>query len=503
MKKYLYLTAALAIVGAVSCNKEISDNTTPDTPEVKLATLTATIGEPGTKTTLAAPEDAHINGSKTYWCAEDKLSVFDGESNVEYSVKDSEDYEAAEEAVFEGAELADAEAYYALYPYTETATLEDGTIKGAVLPADQTAVAGNIPEGAALAAAYTEDRSEVRFKNVATTIGFTLTEAAEKVEFIAKGGEDIAGTIDITFDGEGLPAYTVHAETGSNTVTLTDLEAGTYYFTILPDVTLSQGYELKIDDVLAKTNANELTLLRSKIYSLSEVVKPIPMAKINVLAKDVFWENVNMVIDDESTAMVKTTIGNYTYFAAEVVANETYDFVFNSGGTTNSYWKIECNDVTVDGDKYYRLSPKGAIEIDPNDESTFGYAIYVFDQKSKNVTPNLYVWDDNNAFYTEYNKTFSTWPGVQFTNESYYKPADGINWKHYYFYDIPKTLFGKKFKCIVNLKYKEKQGNSEYSQTKDIEVNELSSDLYIGYWYNNENEHGFWVDDDPSSPIYQ
>lgn len=270
MKRSLYFAAALAIVGAVSCNKEIVDNTTPDAPEVKLATLTATIGEPGTKTSLATPEDAHTNGSKTYWCADDRLSVFDGENNVEYSVKDSENYKASEEAVFEGEELEEAEGYYALYPYTETAELDGTTIKGAVLPAEQTAVAGNIPEGAALAVAYTEDRSEVYFKNVATTIGFTLAEAAEKVEFIAKGNENIAGTIDITFDGEGLPTYEVQAETGSNKVTLTDLAAGTYYFTILPDVTLSQGYELKINGYTAKTGAVGKKLERSQIYNIGD-----------------------------------------------------------------------------------------------------------------------------------------------------------------------------------------------------------------------------------------
>ncbi len=345
MKKYLYLTAALAIVGAVSCNKEISDNTTPDAPEVKLATLTATIGEPGTKTTLDNPSAEVGSTTRTFWCKDDKLSVFDGVGNVEYEIKDKDTYEAAEEAVFEGEELAEAEGYYALYPYTEAATLEDETIKGAVLPADQTAVAGNIPEGAALAAAYTEDRSEVRFKNVATTIGFTLTEAAEKVEFIAKGGEDIAGTIDITFDGEGLPTYTVQDGTGSNTVTLTDLEAGTYYFTILPDVTLSQGYELKIDDVLAKTGAVGATLKRSMIYSLITVA---PLAERNLAFSEdavtvtygedftepvlsgvtdgVTYESSNTEVAtvDPSTGEVTLLAAGTTTITASAPANATY-----------------------------------------------------------------------------------------------------------------------------------------------------------------------------------
>lgn len=276
MKKYICFAAALAIVGSASCNKELVDNNAPEVPEVKITTLTATIGEPDTKTTLAAPEDAHTSGSAVHWAAEDALSVFDGASNVKYTIKteDDVDYTPAATAVFEGTALAEAEGYYALYPYTSTASLAEGVIKGAVLPATQTAVAGNIPADAALAVAYTEDRETIYFKNVATIIGFTLTEAAEKVEFVAKGDEEIAGTIDVTIN-DGLTTYTVQEETGSNKVTLNNLEAGTYYFTILPDVTLTQGYEFYIGEELAKSNDSELHLVRSKVYSLGEVKVPL------------------------------------------------------------------------------------------------------------------------------------------------------------------------------------------------------------------------------------
>ncbi len=174
-------------------------------------------------------------------------------------------------AVFEGEKLNDAEGYYALYPYTEDAELNGTTITGAVLPTIQTAVVGNIPEGAALSVAYTNDKSSISFKNVATIIGFTLAEVAEKVEFIAKGEESISGIIDITYDGENAPEYTVQSEKGSNKVTLSNLEAGTYFFTILPDITLSQGYELKINDLIAKTGAVGMKLERSKVYSLGEL----------------------------------------------------------------------------------------------------------------------------------------------------------------------------------------------------------------------------------------
>lgn len=348
MKKYICFAAALAIVGAASCNKELVDNNAPEVPEVKIATLTATIGEPDTKTTLAAPEGAHTNGSVIHWAAEDALSVFDGASNVKYTIKTEEDvdYTPAPTAVFEGTELAAAEGYYALYPYTADATLADGVIKGAVLPATQTAVAGNIPAGAALAVAYTEDRSEIHFKNVATIIGFTLTEAATEVSFVAKGEENIAGIIDVNFE-EGLPTYTVQNETGSNKVTLENLEAGTYYFTILPDVTLSQGYEFYIGEELAKSNDNELPLVRSKVYSLGEVKVPLKDRELSFspASYEITWGDdfteptlkgtyteVTYSSDNEEVATVDETTGEVTLnkagtvtITATVAADETYN----------------------------------------------------------------------------------------------------------------------------------------------------------------------------------
>lgn len=268
MKKFSFIAVALAIVGTVSCEREIIDT---NVPEANLETLTATIGEPDTKTTLESPENAHIDGSKIHWCKEDALSVFDGINNHSYTIKNKGEYTNSNVAVFEGEKLNDAEGYYALYPYTEDAELNGTTITGAVLPTIQTAVVGNIPEGAALSVAYTNDKSSISFKNVATIIGFTLAEAAEKVEFIAKGEESISGIIDITYDGENAPEYTVQSEKGSNKVTLSNLEAGTYFFTILPDITLSQGYELKINDLIAKTGAVGVKLERSKVYSLGEL----------------------------------------------------------------------------------------------------------------------------------------------------------------------------------------------------------------------------------------
>lgn len=406
MKKYLYLAAALAFVGAVSCNKELVDNNTPEVPEAKLSTLTATIGEPGTKTSLATPENAHVNGSKTYWCAEDAIGVFDGDGNVQYTIQDKDNYEAADNATFEGAELADAVSYLALYPYTADAEFADGVIKGAVLPAEQTAVKGNIPEGAALAVAYSENPSSFSFKNVATTIGFTLTEAATKVEFVAKGGQSIAGTIDITYNGEDDPTYTVQDGTGSNTVTLNNLAAGTYYFTILPDVTLSEGYELKIDGYTVKTGAKDVKLLRSKIYSLESLTP----ASDRALAFSA----------DETTAVFGES------FTAPTLNGHTDGVVYSSSDPNVATVDASTGAVTLVG--------AGETTITASAPATFAYfegeasyTLTVLKASSWKIR-GVKSWDasDDIVMYEENNLAVAK--NVSLTTSTAFKLTDGTNW---------------------------------------------------------------------------
>ena len=510
MKKYICFAAALAIVGAASCNKELVDNNGPEVPEVKIATLTATIGEPDTKTTLAAPEDAHTFGSAVHWAAEDALSVFDGASNVKYTIKTEEDvdYTPAPTAVFEGTELAAAESYYALYPYTETATLAGGVIKGAVLPATQTAVEGNIPAGAALAVAYTEDRETINFMNVATIIGFTLTEAAEKVVFVATGDEAIAGTIDVTPAKDAAPTYEVQDETGSNTITLTDLAAGTYYFTILPDVTLTQGYEFYIGTELAKSNTNELTLVRSKIYSLGEVKVPLKDRELSFspASYEIIWgddfteptlngltntDQVTYSSDNEEVAIVDETTGEVTLnkagtvtITATVAATDTHNegsatYTLNiekavrtvsfaessktvtygenvvhpvlndvTGSDNVSYEIVEGDAATINNEGVVTLVKAGTVTIKATVAATETHiecsSTYVLTVNA----PKLYVEDDSDYsksyLYLYDNSGDNSWPGEELS------ATETINGVKYKVYTVPEDKFGKTYTYIFN-----------------------------------------------------
>lgn len=501
MKKiYSFLFAAVTVFAAASCQKEV-DNNMQATPAEETFTVTATVGL-DTKTTLAN------NSKSTLWTTGDKISVFDlnpAGNNCCFEIATEELPAATAEFKYTGefirpdVNVNPDPFLVALYPYQSSALCDFASYKitGISVPTEQTAKADGFDSAAtfALAIGTESTKNDLKFNNLYSLLKFTVADEGVKSVTVAVNSEaKLAGeaTVQLAVDQTGITGGAL-AATGSSSVTL-ECEEGftvgeTYYIAVAPVSYTS--LTVSLDETVVKTVSTAKTLNANTIYNLGNLAAPIPMAKINVLAKDVKWENVNIVIDGESTPMVEATIGNYTYFAAEVVANKTYDIVFNSGGTTNSHWKIECGNVSVDDDKYYRLSPKGAIEIDPDDESTFGYAIYVFDQKSKNVAPNLYVWDDNNAFSKSYTGWNYTWGGTAFSKDCYYKPADNNGWRHYYYIDIPTDLYNGSFKFIVNKKGK----------TADIEIDSISSDLYVGYWYNDTDNNGFWTNSPMSTPI--
>ena len=251
--------------------------------------------------------------------------------------------------------------------------------------------------------------------------------------------------------------------------------------------------------ITASAEESRYYLAGEASYTLT--VKDPVYYNVYVCVSDLGWTSVNMhqfnasgnITTWPGEALTETTtVGGRTYYKKTLEEGTTLSFTYNNGsGSTN--FKIDVKDVSVTGDIYYRLSARGAIEVNPNDEKTFGYAIYVFDQKSKNVAPNLYSWNDNNAWKTQYNGEFGKWPGVEFKEDCYYVPANGANWKHYYYYEIPTALYGNSFMFIVNKK----------GQTSDLSVTNLASDLYVGYWYDSATSNGFWTNSNMNTPITQ
>ena len=470
MKKNLFMVAAVALMALVSCNKEkIND----EVQEVPVSNIVFEAVTPQTRTSIG---EVDANGAcPVSWVIGDKITI----NGSEFTATSLEENKAIFTETNTG--FAEAEIYDAIYPATAGKSLNAVTIA-----AKQDGTFAN----ASVAVAQSETRS-LQFKNLASMLKFQVPVACSSVTI--ESTANLAGTVSVTFDEEGNPVLGEVSNASKSITIEKSFATGTdYYVAVLPG---EHKFTVKMESVVAKASTKTVTLSRAQIGNLKTLDRP--NVNVYILASHLSWSKANILVDNKSTAMITATVSGRSYFKASVPFNTTANIKFNSGGTTGSYWMVQVgNDnekITIGSDKYYRISPRGPVEIIPTDESTFGYSIFVFDQKSKNQAPNLYVWEDNSAFKNQYGGNFSSWPGVVFKNDSYYKPANNQNWKHYYYYEIPTSLYGKSFKFIVN-----KSG-----QTSDLVVTKLDGDLYVGYWYDSASSNGFWSNSNLSTPITQ
>ena len=471
MKKNLFMVAAVALMALVSCNKEEINNGIQEAPVSDIVFEAET---PMTKTTIG---EADENGVRPVsWVVGDKITI----NGSEFKASELKDNKAI--FVTENLDFATAESYDAIYPATAGTSLSAVTIA-----ANQDGTFAN----ASISVAQSETQS-LSFKNAAAMLKFQVPVACSSV--IIESTAALAGTVSVSFDEEGNPVLGEVSNASKSIVIEKALVTETdYYVAVLPG---EHKFTVKMEGVVAKASTKTVKLSRAQLGNLKTLDRP--NVTIYVMVSPLSWTKANMVLGTTSTAMTKVTVEGREYYKATVPFNTNAKLKFNNGGTNASNWRVVVNEdkaFTIGKDKYYRLSPNGAREIDPKDESTFGYAIYVFDQKDKQQTPTLYVWDDNGAFKNLHGGEFAQWPGVDFKYQSYYQPGNGTGWKRYYQYEIPTSLYGKSFKFIVN-----KQGKN---QTADQTVTKVTGDIYVGYWYNDANNFGFWTNSDFSTIINQ
>lgn len=232
MKKlYTLLTCAIATMAIVSCSKEIENNA--ETPEAKLFPMTITATSTETKTEL-------VDRVSIKWLSTDKLSVFDGAGNQEFTSNGE-----GKTVTFSG-ETTGAETYYALYPYNETATLS-GTTVATTLPSNQEAKAGSFADGLNINASKSAT-TEFTFTNVLSVAKISI--AAANLDDHTIKSVELSSTYPLAGDVVVSYGENITAAAGTNAVNAITLEGaesglsdGDYYFCLLPnaggDITLT------------------------------------------------------------------------------------------------------------------------------------------------------------------------------------------------------------------------------------------------------------------------
>ena len=558
MKKNLFTVAAVALVAFVSCNKETNSPVQPAPVsdikfEAEIAQTKTAIGKPDSEgnrdVTWVLGDQVNING--TLFTAtgfkEDGKAIFETE-NLDFATAEQYDaiypatagtsleavtIAAKQDGTFASAGVAVAQsenrslafmnvasiikfqvpAAYASVTVESTANLA-GTVS-VTFDEDGTPVIGNV-ENASKVITLEKVEAGVDYyvailpgdHKFTFNIDGRLSKEASKTLTATRAGILALGVLPMPKANRNL-AFTetaVSATRGTDLIEpklngVTDDVTYTSSNTSVATVNAKTGEVTMLTkgETIITASAPESNTHVADEASYTLTVEPVYYS-VYVCISDVKWNNVNMhrftssgdLTDWPGETLSETvSVNSKTYYKKLIEENTTLSFTFNNG-KDGANFKIDVPEVTVNGDIYYRLSARGAIEVDPNDVKTFGYAIYVFDQKSKNVAPNLYAWNDKGAWNAQYGGDFFAWPGVAFKNDCYYVPANGEKWRHYYYYEIPTDLYNTTFNYIVNKK----------GQTSDLTSKSVNGDLYVGYWYNNDNENGFWVDNaSPTTPI--
>ena len=214
MKKiYSFVFAAIAILSAASCQKEMTNE--PLANKGGDFTVTA-IASVESKTTL-------VEGVKTYWTPGDKISLFDSEGKpVAFSTDITE---KAASAVFTNTAAYDAPAtIYAAYPDREDNQKlnGEGIINNFRIAGTQTAVAGSFDPTFGSAVGVADSEGNIVFKPIHTLFKFTIggETAPETVVLTNGGARNIAGLFTYnTTDGkigqgDGAKAITLKPAAG-------------------------------------------------------------------------------------------------------------------------------------------------------------------------------------------------------------------------------------------------------------------------------------------------
>lgn len=329
--------AAVAMLAAVSCNKEIT-NVDPVTPEADAVVYTAYVDGAQTKTYLGETTgEGNSKQTAALWAANDAITIHNGETAYTFTTTDNATSAAQFEYDMQNGEYEAGEGVMAVYPSGEyTADVEAKTVSGVVIPETQTLVAGTYPATAAAAIAYT-DNNTVEFKNATAILKFKV--AGDDVKFGAfYGVQDVAklsGTFDVDYN-EGDP--TVAATAGNHWVNFNlngevlSKEA-VYYVAIAPGEVENFAVSLNDTEIMKKNGT--FTFKRNVIYDLGTITYETPA-----------WVIRGSMNNWGTTPDIAMTLDGDWYVAENVELKATDEFKFYyDDGSQYGAWRGANNNI--------------------------------------------------------------------------------------------------------------------------------------------------------------
>ncbi len=475
MKKILFWSV-LAMMAAVSCNKELENNT-PEAPETEPVTFIATVDGAETKTILGTDRTP-------MWAGEESITIHNGTNGYLFTATADAAGEATATFSYTGDDFT-GNKFLAVYPAgTYTADVTAKTVSGITFPEKQVVVADTYPANAAFAAAYSEDNN-LQFRNAVAVIAFKVADADITYGCLyAKNGGDITGTYDLTFTnleddeyGYEVPVLTATgakqwADFHNNGVGMSTEK--TYYIAIAP-TTFPEGFGISLNGVEVKNTSKAVTFKRNVVYNIGTLEMPEPSENWSISGEMNKWGDTEMTLEDD-------------WYVAKSIAISTSDgFKFR----TDKSWTINKGGIgeKAVADKEYTVSQNGddiyvavsaiydvylskdasKMKIVKVDDYPFDFTNYPGEEGkvvvyAEGTYTHLWMWREKD----ELNYTGGTWPGVEGTT------GLAIDGKTYTKFTLAnETAIGEDVKVILS-------GGEGNAQTGNSEIMKGASIMVLG-----------------------
>lgn len=351
MKKILVSMALLAVV--FSCTVMPDEGTLPVDNTVGLQTLVASVDD-ATKVSISTDDNVtffHL------WEKGDEISVFDGTTNLLYTL-DGEG--GSTDGTFIGPETS-ATTLYAVYPYSDETTINVSSKTFRVeYPANQHGVAGSYDPSSNVMVGI-GNGGKISFSNAASYVQVNL-KSKEKILFrsvdvIAKNGEPISGSADVTIDKSGKPVTTMYI--GGNKVTVTfdedlyiDEDHPLTFYVALPPVLISGGLQFLLrgeeGSYMAKSSSSA-TLERNTVLKLPELAFE-PILAENLTTGKEFNTAIKGLVTSGSTYSDDDNTVKHIVFeggVAPVADINSVDVSAKGDGSILAFWDSETATITV------------------------------------------------------------------------------------------------------------------------------------------------------------
>lgn len=221
------------------------------------------------------------------WAAKDQVSIFTGNTRNKLYEFTGETGDNAGELKYAGKNsfgFGEAlNANYAIYPYSETTTIDESGVISYTWPATQTYAENGIGYGAnvMVAASASVDSHDLVFKSVGGYLRVSLygeMQGVSSIELTSNAGEPLAGASLISATAQSKPTCTMTGKTTTLTLACEDTvlvgatkARATDFWVVLPATTLAEGFTLKvngIDDKSQEFKVEGAVDFNSKAYSL-------------------------------------------------------------------------------------------------------------------------------------------------------------------------------------------------------------------------------------------